>query len=95
MSNGGGARETVAHVVFPAITGAIGVAGGVLLGRNAVQQKKKVFGVPVPGSGGGGVKVDFSDLSKNIGEAGRQFGKLASEIKTAREKAEKVTRAIS
>jgi hypothetical protein len=80
---------------MPAITGALGVAGGVLLGRSALQQKKKFLGIPIPRSGGGGVKVDFSDMSKNIGEAGRQFGKLASEIRTAREKAEKVSKAIS
>ncbi len=78
------------NVAIPAVTGAIGIAGGVLLGRTALQRNKKILGIPVPG-----VKVDLSDMSKNIGDAGRAFGKLASEVKTAREKAEKISRAIS
>ncbi len=78
------------NVAIPAVTGAIGIAGGVLLGRTALQRNKKILGIPVPG-----VKVDLSDVSKNIGEAGRAFGKLANEVKTAREKAEKISRAIS
>ncbi len=68
----------------------IGVAGGVLLSRTALQRNKKILGIPIPG-----VKVDMSDMSKNIGDAGRAFGKLASEIKSAREKAEKISKAIS
>jgi hypothetical protein len=77
-------------VALPAVTGAIGVAGGVLLGRTALQKNRKILGIPVPG-----VKVDMSDLSKQIGEAGRQFGKLAREVKVAREKAEKIGRAVT
>ncbi|MBV9309189.1 MAG: hypothetical protein JOZ73_00045 [Solirubrobacterales bacterium] len=42
-----------------------------------------------------GVKIDLADVSKQIGEAGRQFGRLAREVQTAREKAEKVSRAIT
>ena len=66
------------------LTGAIGVAGGVLLGRNAIQRQRKVLGVPVP------TKVDMSGLSSTIGEAGRQFGKLAGEVRSVREKAEQI-----
>jgi hypothetical protein len=65
------------------------VAGGVLLGRTALQKNRKFLGIPVPG-----VKVDLADVSKQIGEAGRQFGRLAKEVKTAREKAEKIGRAV-
>ncbi len=83
-------RETITHVAIPAVTGAIGVAGGVLLGRTALQKNKKVLGVPVPG-----VKIDLANVSKSIGEAGRQFGKLAHEVQVAREKAEKVGKAVS
>jgi hypothetical protein len=84
------ARDTITQVAIPAVTGAIGVAGGVLLGRTALQKNRKILGIPVPG-----VKVDMSDLSKQIGEAGRQFGKLAREVKVAREKAEKIGRAVT
>jgi hypothetical protein len=83
----------VTQVVVPAVTGAIGVAGGVLLGRSARQRRRKILGIPIPA--GGGIKVDLSDIGKNVGAAGRQFGKLAREVQTARETAEKVSRAIS
>ncbi|HEY2440414.1 MAG TPA: hypothetical protein VG371_01090 [Solirubrobacteraceae bacterium] len=69
---------------------AAGVAGGVVLGRTALQRNRKILGIPVPGS-----KVDLSDMSKQIGEAGRQFGKLAGEVRAAREKAEKISKALS
>jgi len=83
----------VTTVVIPAVTGAIGIAGGVVLGRTALQRNRKVLGVTVPGVKV--KKVDVTNMTKTIGEAGRQFGKLASEVKTAREKAEKISRAIS
>jgi hypothetical protein len=75
--------------VVPVATAAVGVAGGVVLGRTALQRNKKVLGIPMPN-----VKIDLADASKQIGAAGKQFGKLAGEIKTAREKAEKISRAI-
>jgi hypothetical protein len=80
----------VTNVALPVVTGAVGIAGGVLLGRTALQRERKILGVPVPG-----LKVDLSDISKNIGDAGRQFGKLAREVQTAREKAEQIARVFS
>jgi hypothetical protein len=74
----------------PVATATIGVAGGVLLGRTALQRNRKVLGVPIPS-----VKVDLADVGKQIGEAGRQFGKLASEVRTVREKAEQIGRAVT
>lgn len=68
------------------LTGALGVAGGVLLGRKALQQDRRVLGVPVPSK----VDIDTSSLTHTIAEAGRQFGKLASEVRTVREKAEQI-----
>ncbi len=76
---------------MPAVSGAVGIAGGILLGRNALQRNRKVLGVSVP------KKVDFSGVSQHLGEAGRQFGKLASEVRTmtgevrgVKEKAEQI-----
>jgi hypothetical protein len=43
-------------------------------------------------------KVDLSGLSglkDSIGEAGRQFGKLAGELKSAREKAEQIGKILN
>jgi len=83
----------VTNAAVPAVTGAIGIAGGVLLGRTALQRNKKILGVTVPGVKV--KKVDVSNMTKTISEAGRQFGKLAGEVKSAREKAEKISRALS
>ncbi len=74
---------------MPAVTATLGVAGGVLLGRTALQRDKKVLGMRIPD-----VKIDMGGVSKQIGEAGRQLGRLAREMQIAREKAEKVSRAI-
>jgi hypothetical protein len=59
------------------------------VGRNALQKRRTAFGVPAPD------KIEFKGLAHQVGEAGRQFGRLASEIRTVREKAERVARAIS
>ena len=82
-------RGTITHVVVPMASAAAGVAGGVVLGRTALHRQRKFLGMPVPNT-----KIDLSDMSKQIGEAGRQFGKLASEVRAAREKAEKISKAI-
>lgn len=77
------------------VTGAIGVAGGVaggiLLGRNVLARNRsnKVLGVEMP------TKIDFSGVSQQLGEAGRQFGKLAGEVRTVREKAEQIAGVFS
>jgi hypothetical protein len=72
------------------LTGALGVAGGVLLGRKALQRDRKVLGVPVPSK----VDIDTSGLTHTIAEAGRQFGKLAGEVRTVREKAEQIGKVL-
>jgi hypothetical protein len=66
----------------------VGVAGGILLGRSRNRNRSKLFGIEVP------KKVDFAGVSQQIGEAGRQFGRLAREVRTVREKAERVGRAL-
>ena len=92
-NNGGtdkSAAQMITQVAIPAVTGALGVAGGVLLGRTTLKKNRKVLGVPIPG-----VKIDMADMSKQIGEASKQFGRLANEVKTARERAEKIGKAIT
>lgn len=76
----------------PLATATMGVAGGIVLGRTALQRKRKALGVPVPT---GGRKIDFGGLGQQVGEAGRQFAKLAQEVNAVRDKAEKIGRAIS
>jgi hypothetical protein len=65
----------------------VGVAGGILLGRSR-NRHRKLFGLEVPD------KIDFSGVGQQIGEAGRQLGKLATEVRTVREKAEQVGRVL-
>ncbi len=72
-----------------AVSAAIGVAGGVLLGRNAAQQDRKVLGIPVPS------KIELGGVGRQIGDAGRQFGELATEVRTVREKAEQIGRLLT
>lgn len=72
-----------------ALGAALGVAGGVLLGRTAAQRDRKVLGVPVP------EKIDLGGIGQQIGDAGKQFGKLASEVRTVREKAEQIAKILT
>jgi hypothetical protein len=73
-------------LAVPVGTAAAGILGGVVLGRHGLKRRRKVLGIPVPHTNG---------LSKQIGEAGKQLGKLASEVRATREKAEEVGKAIS
>jgi hypothetical protein len=77
-------------VVIPAASAAIGVAGGVALGRAATPRGPELFGVRLPN-----IRVDFTDVGKGLGQAGQQLGRLVGEIQAVREKAEKVAQAIS
>jgi hypothetical protein len=88
-SPGGG--SAMARAVVPLATAAAGTVAGVLLGRRTRGRPRKVLGVSIPGTGGGGVDA----LAKSIGEAGKQLGKLADEVRTGREKAEQIGKALS
>jgi len=85
-----GTAKTVGTVMLPITTAAAGLAGGIVLARTKLRRQQKFLGIPLPGA----KKVDLSDLSKQVGEAGRQFGNLAGEVKAAREKAEQISRAM-
>lgn len=81
---------------MPVATGAAGVAGGILLGRTALQRNRKVLGIPLP------TKIDLNGVTHQIGEAGKQFGKLAGEVRNvagevraARQKAEQIGKILS
>jgi hypothetical protein len=76
----------------PLATATVGVAGGIVLGRTAGHRNRKALGVAVPTPGR---KMDFRGLGQQVGEAGRQFAKLAQEVHAVREKAEQIGRAIS
>lgn len=90
MPHMNGTAKTVGTVALPITTAAAGVAGGIVLARTKLRNQRKLLGVPLPGR----KKMDLSDLSKQVGEAGRQFGNLATEVRAAREKAEQISRAL-
>jgi hypothetical protein len=62
----------------------------VLLGRTALKRQRKIFGVALPSK----VDIDLGGITQRIGEAGRQFGKLAGEVRSVRERAEQIGRAL-
>jgi hypothetical protein len=82
-------HEALANVGISLASATVGVAGGVLLGRTALARGRKVLGIPVP------KKVDLSGVGQQIGEAGRQLGKLAGEVREVRQKAERIGRVLS
>jgi hypothetical protein len=69
---------------------AAGVAGGVLLGRSIAQRPHKVLGIKLPSQ-----QTSFKDVARAVNDAGKQFGKLAAEMRTAREKAEEIGKALT
>ena len=86
----GGAVKSVAAPVATAVVGAAaGVLGGVVLGRTKLHRPRKVLGIKLPAKRDG-----MESLAKNVGEAGKQFGKLAGEVRAARQKAESVGKAL-
>src|SRR5438270_3059699 len=87
--NGSGRASLVVPMATGAIGGAAGLVGGALFARRARSQRRRVLGIPMPGTGG----VD--GLAKQVGEAAKQFGRLAGEVHEARERAEKVGKALS
>ncbi len=88
-SMNGTVKTVLTTVVLPVTTAAAGVAGGIVLARTKLRRQRKILGVPLPGA-----KVDLADFTKQVGEAGRQLGHLAGEVKAARERAEEIGRAI-
>jgi Na+/glutamate symporter len=83
------------YVAMPMASAAVGAAagmvGGILLERRGIKRpRRKVLGVRLPGHQNG-----LDGLAKQVGEAGKQFGKLAGEVRTTREKASQVGKALS
>jgi hypothetical protein len=91
-------RDTAAeagHTIgLPVATGtlgaAAGIAGGVLLGRTIAKRPKKVLGITMPHH-----QADFSDVVRSVNAAGKQLGSLAKEVRTARQKAEEIGKALT
>jgi hypothetical protein len=89
QSQNPGSRDALTNIGISVLSATIGVAGGVLLGRAAKRPNRKVLGVPLPD------KIDLGGVGQQIGEAGRQLGKLAGEVRAMREKAEQIGRVLT
>ena len=77
---------------------AAGVVGGAIVGSKLGKKPKKVLGMKLPGTGGGGIDgltKQVVKASKEFNKAGKQIGELAEEVRTVRKKAEKVGDAFS
>ena len=84
-------QQTEGHVQrLEQIFGALGVAGGVLLGRTVFARQRKILGIPLPNK----VDIDLGGIGQSIGDAGRQLGKLAGEVRVVRERAEQLGKAL-
>jgi hypothetical protein len=97
----GSALESVREVAsqaskaaIPVATGTVGVAagiaGGILLGRSINGRSRKVLGVKLPSKQSG-----FSDVARAMSDTGKQLGKLAGEVRAARQKAEEIGKVLS
>ena len=80
-----------ATIGLSVLTAAIGVAGGVLLGRTVLQRQRKVLGIPLPSN----ADIRLGGAGQKLGEAGHRFGKLADELRSVRERAEKIGGALT
>jgi hypothetical protein len=76
-------------VLLPAVTAAIGIAGGVVLGRRSRPAQPTVMGRRLPRP-----SIDFGDVGRQIASAGQQLGRLAGEVEAVRDTAQKIARAI-
>jgi hypothetical protein len=83
-SSSNGNHEAVRTVGASLAGATVGVVGGVLLGRTALQRRRKLP-----------PKIDLTGVGQQIGEAGRQFARLAGEVRSVREKAEQIGRVLS
>lgn len=86
-----------AAVITGVATAAAGVVGGVILGRHLGQRPRHVLGVRVPGSGAamGDLVKQVKRSGRHLKTAGKQIADLTDEVRSAREKAEEIGRAIS
>ncbi len=82
-------RAAVTRIAVPAASAALGVAGGVALGRTTAPRRRTMFGVRMP------VSVFLMwGVAREMRAAGRQAGKLAGEVRLAGRKIERIGHAL-
>ena len=95
-SNGGSSRNGAATALAGLGTVA-GLVGGVVLGSKFAKKPKRVLGMKVPGTGSGvdGLVKQIGKAGKEFTKASKQLGALTDEVRSAKQKAEQVGKAIS
>ena len=83
-------RSIVKDSIIPVSSVVLGAAAGIVIGQMQSKRRKKVLGVPIPGTG----KSGADGLAKSIGEAGKQLARLADEVNSSRRKAEEIGKAL-
>lgn len=83
-------RSIVKDSILPVSSVVLGAAAGIVIGQMQSKRRKKVLGVPIPGTG----KSGADGLAKSIGEAGKQLARLADEVNSSRRKAEEIGKAL-
>ena len=68
-----------------------------MLGKSLGNRPKRVLGVKVPGTGAGldGLAKQVKKAGKQLQKTGKQVAELTDEVRSARQKAEDVGKAIS
>jgi hypothetical protein len=96
LRNGVGSFKPTPTILAGAGTVA-GLVGGVVLGSKFAHKPKRVLGVKVPGTGAGvdGLAKQVGKAAKQFNKASKQLGELTDEVRSARQKAEDVGKAIS
>lgn len=69
---------------------AVGVLGGIVLGKRVLGPRRTVLGIPVPRNG-----LSLKPVAKEVGKASKQIGRLSDELAQARKQAKKVGDALS
>jgi hypothetical protein len=96
-SNRSKGRSNGAATALAGLGTVVGLVGGVVLGSKFARKPKRVLGVKVPGTGAGvdGLAKQIGKAGKEFTRASRQLGQLTDEVRSAKQKAEQVGKAIS
>jgi hypothetical protein len=86
----GSAAQKASTPIVAGGAAAVGVLGGIVLGKRVLGPRRSVLGIPVPRGG-----LSLKPVAKEVGKAGKQIGRLTDELAQARKQAKKVGDALS
>jgi hypothetical protein len=86
-----GGRSVVSSIAYPVASAMAGAAAAIALSQRNAKRPKKVLGVSIPGTGRNG---GTDGLARNVGEVAKQLARLADEVRSGRQKAEEIGKAL-